>query len=137
MEPRKTMSEKGKRNTTVTTKMTATERGIIHEKARQCGLTPSDYMRRCAIGHAPKSALTSEEMRLLQNLDGCRTDIVNFANALAGMGREQRIVMFRKVSFMLEWYKQVLPITNAVTDFINSIHERRKSTTKSTKDKTP
>lgn len=76
------MPEKDKRNTTVTTKMTISERGIGHEKARQCGLAPSDYMRRSAIGHAQKSALTAEEMRLLQNLDGFRTDIINFAYAL-------------------------------------------------------
>lgn len=137
MKPRKQMSEKDKRNTTVTTKMTAAEREIVHEKARQCGLTPSDYMRRRAIGHAPKSALTAEEMRLLRNLDGCRTDIINFANALAGIGREQRIAMFKKVSFMLEWYRLVLPITNAVTEFINSIHERRRLAHKSTKSENP
>ncbi len=47
--------------------------------------------------------------------------ILNFANALAGMGHDERIRLFQKVSFMLDWYKQVVPITNAVTEFINVV----------------
>ena len=37
------------------------------------------------------------------------------------MGHDERIRLFQKVSFMLDWYKQVVPITNAVTEFINVV----------------
>ena len=37
------------------------------------------------------------------------------------MKNEERIRLFQKVSFMLEWYRQVVPVTNAVTEFINSV----------------
>ena len=74
---------------------------------------------------------------MLRNLDGCRVDILNFANALAGMGHDERIRLFQKVSFMLDWYRQVVPITNAVTEFINAVASSgriRISTTNKIKD---
>lgn len=119
--PRKRIPADALRTCTVTTKMTASERRHIHETARQCGLTPSEYIRQRAIGYDPPSALTPEETALLHNLDGCRVDIVNYANALAGMQREQRMAMFNRVPFMLEWYKQIIPVTNAVSEFVNAV----------------
>lgn len=118
---RKKLPPEAMRSCTVTTKMTAAERRKIHDIAAGCNLTPSDYMRQRALGYEPPSALTAEEAALLHNLDGCRVDILNFANALAGMRKEERIRLFQKVSFMLDWYRQVVPITNAVTEFLNSV----------------
>lgn len=109
------------RTATIITKITAAERIHIQETALRCGLTPSEYIRQRAIGYEPPSALTAEEVELLHNLDNCRVDIVNYANALAGMKREQRMAMFNRVPFMLEWYKQIVPVTNAVNDFINAV----------------
>lgn len=119
--PRKKLPPEELRTCTVTTKMTETERRHIYDTARKCRLTPSEYIRQRAIGYDPPSALTSDEAALLHNLDGCRVDIVNYANALAGMKREQRMAMFNRVPFMLQWYKEIIPVTNAVNDFINSV----------------
>ena len=119
--PRKKLPIGELRNATITRKITAAEHIHIQEAARKCGLTPSEYIRQRAIGYEPPSALTPEETELLHNLDNCRVDIVNYANALAGMQREQRMAMFNRVPFMLEWYKQIIPVTNAVNDFINSV----------------
>lgn len=118
---RKKLPPEAVRSCTITTKITACERKKIHDLADRCSLTPSDYMRHRALGYEPPSALTAEETALLRNLDGCRVDILNFANALAGMKNEERMRLFQKVSFMLEWYRQVVPVTNAVTEFINSV----------------
>lgn len=119
--PRKKLPPEELRTRTVTTKMTEEERRHIYGAARKCGLTPSEYMRQRAIGYDPPSALTPEEKALLQNLDNCRVDIVNYANALAGMNREQRMSMFNRVPFMLEWYRAIIPLTNAVNEFVNSV----------------
>lgn len=118
---RKKLPPEAVRSCTVTTKVTAAEREKIHDIAAGCNLTPSDYMRQRALGYEPPAALTSEESALLRNLDSCRVDILNFANALAGMKQDKRIILFQKVSFMLDWYRQVVPITNAVTEFLNSV----------------
>ena len=89
---RKKLPPEDVRSCTVTTKMTAGERQKIHAIAARCNLTPSDYMRQRGLG-----------------------------NALAGMKQDKRIILFQKVSFMLDWYRQVVPITNAVTEFLNSV----------------
>lgn len=119
--PRKKLPPEELRTCTITTKITAAERQHIIGNAGKCGLTPSEYIRQRAIGYEPPSALTAEETALLHNLDNCRVDIVNYANALAGMNHDQRMAMFQKVPFMLQWYKEIIPITNAVNDFINSV----------------
>lgn len=119
--PRKRIARDELRTCTITTKLTASERQHIHDTARQCGLTPSEYIRQRAIGYEPPSALTPEETDLLHNLDGCRVDIVNYANALAGMQKEQRMAMFNRVPFMLEWYRLIIPVTNAVSEFVNAV----------------
>lgn len=119
--PRKKLPPEELRTRTVTTKMTEEERRHIYDTARKCRLTPSEYMRQRAIGYEPPSALTAEETALLHNLDNCRVDIVNYANALAGMRREQRMAMFNRVPFMLQWYKEIIPLTNAVNEFVNSV----------------
>jgi len=118
---RKKLPPEELRTCTITTKITAAERQHIIGNAGKCGLTPSEYIRQRAIGYEPPSALTAGEMALLHNLDNCRVDIVNYANALAGMNHDQRMAMFQKVPFMLQWYKEIIPITNAVNDFINSV----------------
>lgn len=119
--PRKKLPPEELRTCTVTTKMTEAERQHIYDTARRCRLTPSEYMRQRAIGYEPPLALTADEAALLRNLDGCRTDIVNYANALAGMKREQRMAMFNRVPFMLRWYKEIIPLTNAVNEFVNAV----------------
>ena len=93
---RKKLPPEALRSCTVTTKMTAAEREKIHDIAAGCNLTPSDYMRQRALGYEPPSALTAEESALLHNLDGCRVDILNFANALAGMKHDARIILFKR-----------------------------------------
>lgn len=119
--PRKRLPQDQLRTCTITTKITAAERQHIIDTAEKCGLTPSEYIRQRAIGYEPPSALTTGETALLHNLDNCRVDIVNYANALAGMNHDQRLAMFQKVPFMLQWYKEIIPVTNAVNDFINSV----------------
>ena len=109
---------------TITLKVSHKEKERIQEKAAKCGLTVSSYMRLRGLDYKPKSALTPEELTALQNLDGCRVDIQNYANALHGMDKDKRKAMFQNVHFMYQWYKQVVPITNDVINFINSVKKR-------------
>ena len=122
MENNHTTTVAEKKLTTVTTKLSFKEKETIQTKAKKAGLTVSQFMRTCALGKTLFSTLSAEEKSLLRNLDGCRGDIVNFANALHGMKREKRWELFQNLPMMSEWYRQIIPITNAVTDFLNSIY---------------
>lgn len=110
------------KNTTITTKLSLSDKAVIKQKAQHAGLTTSNYMRRTALGHKLYTALNPEELSLLRNLDGLRGDIINFANALRGMKNDKRMELFQNIPFMAQWYEQVTPITNAVIEFLNSIY---------------
>ncbi len=50
----------------------------------------------------------------------CRTDMVNFANALHGLTDNEKIKLFRHQPTMLDWYEKVAYVTDRVTDFLQS-----------------
>ena len=122
------------KDTTITTKLFLSDKVVIKQKAQHAGLTTSNYMRRTALGHKLYAALNPEELRLLRNLDGLRGDIINFANALHGMKNDKRMELFQNIPFMVQWHKQVTPITNAVTEFLNSIYNLYGETFRKPKD---
>ena len=122
------------KGTTITTKLSLSDKAIIQQKAQHAGLTTSNYMRRTALGHKLYAALNPEELRLLRNLDGLRGDIINFANALHGMKNDKRMELFQNIPFMAQWYKKVTTITNAVIEFLNSIYNLYGETFRKPKD---
>ena len=105
-----------RRDKVVVTKVTEQELKQIKETAEQCGMTRSDFIRARALGYKPRQRLSDKE------LDGaaCRTDMVNFANALHGLTDNEKIRLFRHEATMLDWYEKVAHVTNHVTDFLQS-----------------
>ncbi|MCH5235320.1 MAG: metalloproteinase [Muribaculaceae bacterium] len=111
------------RTDTMTIKASPKEKADIKKNAEACGMTPSEFLRHRGMDYKPTAAITKEEKRLLQNLDGCRSDMVNYANAISGMTPDDRKRMFHQVPSMLRWYKLVYPISDAVKEFIISVME--------------
>lgn len=120
---KKKIDEEDLRTETMTIKVSPKEKVEIKANAESCGMTPSEFLRHRGRNYEPKMTVTIEERRLLQNLDGCRSDMVHFANAIGAMKSEDRIRMFRSVPNMLKWYKEVYPIADAVKEFIISVME--------------
>ena len=56
----------------------------------------------------------------LRQLAACRTDMINFANALHGLTDDEKVRLFRHRPTMLEWYEKVAAVTDRVTDFLQS-----------------
>ena len=90
-----------RRDKVVVTKVTEQELSQIKSTADQCGMTRSDFIRARALGYKPRQRLSDRELDGLRQLAACRTDMVNFANAL-------------------EWYEKVAHVTNRVADFLQS-----------------
>ena len=109
-----------KRDKVVVTKVTEQELAQIKSTADQCGMTRSDFIRARALGYKPRLRLSDTEMYGLRNLAACRTDMVNFANALHGLSDNEKIKLFRQQPTMLDWYEKVAYVTNRVTDFLQS-----------------
>ena len=109
-----------RRDKVVVTKVTGQELSQIKDTADQCGMTRSDFIRARALGYKPRQRLSDKELDGLRQLVACRTDMVNFANALHGLTDNEKIRLFRHEETMLEWYEKVAYVTNRVADFLQS-----------------
>ena len=109
-----------RRDKVVVTKVTELELSQIKSTADQCGMTRSDFIRARALGYKPRQRLSDRELDGLRQLAACRTDMVNFANALHGLNDNEKVKLFRHQPTMLEWYEKVAYVTNRVTDFLQS-----------------
>ena len=118
---KKILSDVDKRTETITVKVSSAEKVEIKDNASMCGMTPSEFLRHRGRGYEPCTAITPEEGKLLKNLEGLRTDINNFSNAIKAMNRNERIRMFNSVPSMLKWYKNLHPLAVAVNEFVMSV----------------
>ncbi len=109
-----------RRDKVVVTKVTEQELSQIKGTAEQCGMTRSDFMRARALNYRPRKRLSDGELNGLRSLAACRTDMVNFANALRGLNDDEKIRLFHHQPTMLEWYEKVAKVTDHVTDFLQS-----------------
>ena len=109
-----------RRDRVVVTKVTEQELAQIKNTANQCGMARSDFIRARALGYKPRQRLSDKELDGLRQLAACRTDMVNFANALHGLTYNEKIRLFRHQPTMLEWYEKVAYVTNRVADFLRS-----------------
>lgn len=109
-----------RRDKVVVTKVTEHELSQIKDTAEQCGMTRSDFIRARALNYRPRKRLSVTEADGLRQLAACRTDMVNFANALHGLNDNEKIRLFRHQPTMLEWYEKVAQITDRITDFLQS-----------------
>ena len=118
-------------------KVTPRQKEEIRARAQQCGMTVSNYLLARAYGYTPRARLTREEAALLQELDGCRSDLVRYTSALQGMSTSQRLTMFNQVPFMAGWLHNLRPIAAAVSDFLTAVREQNQvpSTPKSEEEK--
>jgi hypothetical protein len=89
------------------TRVTQKESDIIKRKAEECGLTVSDYMRRCALGHSPKMHLTDKEIEAYCSLTEMRQHFTGITNALRGKSDEEKQEIFGDVAFMRKWVRAV------------------------------
>ena len=71
-----------RRDKVVVTKVTEQELSQIKETASRCGMTRSDFIRARVLGYKPRQRLSDRELDGLRQLAACRTDMVNFANAV-------------------------------------------------------
>ena len=109
-----------RRDKVVVTKVTEQELSQIKETASRYGMTRSDFIRVRVLGYKPRQRLSDRELDGLRQLAACRTDMVNFANAMHGLTDNEKLRLFQHEETMLEWYEKVAYITNRVTDFLQS-----------------
>lgn len=115
-----------KRTVFIGAKVTPRQKEEIQTRAQQCGMTVSNYLLARAYGYTPRARLTREEAALLQELDGCRSDLVRYTSALQGMSTSQRLTLFNQGPFMAGWFHKLRPIAEAVSDFLTTVREQNR-----------
>lgn len=120
---KKTIPLEKKRNHVVVTKVSKHEYDKICFMAKRCGMSISGLVRARCLDYKPTYKLSPEDLKRLKNLADCRTDMVNFANALSGLTNEEKLALFRNHRMMLQWYEMVSDITKAVADYLRSVQK--------------
>lgn len=106
-------------------KVTPKESLEISMTAKKCGLTVSSFLRARALGYEPVSRLTVKERDLITKLSQCRADIANFTNAINGLTSEEKIKLFHNRMLMEKWYNEVVPIADAVSEYIRDVRNMK------------
>lgn len=117
--PKERLSPEKKRTVLVVAKVTESQRDHIRKMADRCGMTVSDYILARSCNYEPKARMTEDEVKVLQNLDNCRADLVNYTSALHGMDSKKRKEMFNTYSFMLGWIKELGKLAKRIEDILN------------------
>ena len=105
----------------LTFRLSSEEIKQIRHKAELCGISTSDYVRRCAIGHSPKLRMTEAEIEAFNSLAEARGELVRIKNALQGKSQEQRKRYFNDPNFMKFWISAVDQLIRKWYDILNRL----------------
>ena len=105
-------SVKDLRSRYIRARVTESEYVKISHLSKQCGLTLSNYFRKCVLGQHPKNRLTEKEVEALNSLADARGGVVKIANALNGRSLEERKRYFGNQRFMEQW---IIAINKIIT----------------------
>ena len=123
--PRKVLDPKDKRSEVVHFKVNPREYLEIYTTAKKCGMTESEYVRSRALGYEPVARLTADEKNLITQLAQVRADNSNLLNAISGLTAEEKRKLFRNRDLMYKWFCSVRPITEALSEFIRYITNKK------------
>ena len=111
-------------NSSITIRVSQKEKDHIIELATKCGFRDvSTYIRARALNFRPKTRLTPRQEELLENLDGCRSDIYHYKNAHGALSPEERKALLRQYSFLLAWVKDLGIIGNRLLTFLEAVRK--------------
>ena len=118
----KTIKKVAKRDRRVEYRVNDEEYAIGLKNATACGLSISEYGRKCFVGQEPKQHLTEREIEAYKSLADARGDLVHVRNALKGRTQEQIKNYFNDDEFMRNW---ILAINNIITQWDTIIEQLR------------
>ena len=80
------------------------------ELAETCGLSLSDYIRRCSLEQHPRRRLTDEETEALCSLSDARGDLIRIAAAVKAIQGSRRAQYFSDTRFVERWMRAAIPL---------------------------
>lgn len=99
-----------KRTERLEVRVTSDEYNRVAELANACGLTVSNYVRKCVLGQHPKQRLTDREIEALCSLSDARGDLIRIVSAVKSIQSDKRGLYFHNTKFVEEWMKATIPL---------------------------
>lgn len=92
---------KEKRDSTISFRVSKSQREKITVLAEECGMNLSDYVLSRAYEYEPKIRLTPEQEAVREQLVIARSDYAKYTSMLNAMSQDERRVMFRNQPWMI------------------------------------
>lgn len=92
---------KEKRDSTISFRVSKSQRKKITSIANECGMSLSDYVLSRAYGYEPKVRLTPEQEAAREQLVIARSDYAKYTSMLNAMSQDERRAMFRNQPWMI------------------------------------
>ena len=118
----KTSPTKQRRSVTITVKVSPQQKENIKKLADRCGMSVSSDLLARAYNYRPKARLTDDELAAMKEFVATRADVTNYANALKALTNEERLALFRRYDFMLEWGQTINNEMLRLSAFLNRMN---------------
>ena len=99
-----------KRTERLEVRVTFDEYNRVAELANACGLTVSNYVRKCVLGQHPKQRQTDREIEALCSLSDARGDLIRIVSSVKSIQSDKRGLYFHNTKFVEEWMKAAIPL---------------------------
>lgn len=121
-QSKETLPPERKRSVTITVKVSPIQKAYIKKLADRCGMSVSSYLLVRAYNYRPKARLTDNELAAMKEFAATRADVTNYANALKALPNEERLALFRRYDFMLEWGQTINNEMQRLSAFLNRMN---------------
>lgn len=108
-----------RRRSTMSFRVSESQRKRIENLAAQCGMNRSEYLLSRAYGYKPKARLTFAQTKVRDELIIARSDYTKYTSMLNAMPQHERMAMFRNQPWMIEALGRLRKTADLITEIIN------------------
>ena len=112
---------KEKRDSTISFRVSKSQREKITSIANECGMSLSDYVLSRAYGYEPKVRLTPEQEAVREQLVIARSDYAKYTSMLNAMSQDERRAMFRNQPWMIGALRLLGKTADKITRLIKKL----------------
>lgn len=109
---------KEKRDSTISFRVSKSQREKIESVAKECGMNLSDYLLSRAYGYEPKVRLTPKQEAIREQLVIARSDYAKYTSMLNTMSQDERRAMFRNQPWMIDALRLLGKTADKITRLI-------------------
>lgn len=109
---------KEKRDSTISFRVSKSQREKITSLARECGMSLSDYVLSRAYEYEPKVRLTPEQEAVREQLVIARSDYAKYTSMLNAMSQDERRAIFRNQPWMIDALRLLGKTADMITRLI-------------------